>query len=109
MFVFVGGVSPHAVSRDLPARECPACGAVGAMQERRVDSDLSLFFVRVLTLERGAPFLACTRCGWTSMAGSGGNGAPAAGAVAQGPACPHCGSDVQRGWQWCPFCGGPLW
>lgn len=124
MFFFVGGVTPKVTSSDLPYSECPSCGALGTLQERRVDHQPSLFFIPVLTLHKGDPFVTCSRCGFNSLrdggdggglggrgegAGLGGSSGVGDRAVrAQGLVCPHCGSDVQQGWAWCPLCGSAL-
>lgn len=122
MFLFVGGVTPKTVTlRDLPAAECPACDAAGGLQERRVDRVLSLFFVPLLTVHQGRPFLACSGCGWRAGAAAGEDGALSGAGAAPGAAgagggadlpqvCRHCGAEVQdgSGWAFCPFCGAGL-
>jgi hypothetical protein len=102
MFFFIGGIAPRAVTVGSGPADaiCPACGAVGALERRRVDSVLSLFFVDVLTVKRGArTFDACRKCGWTS-AGRGGRGGDGADALAPGA--------DDGGWRFCPFCGAVL-
>jgi hypothetical protein len=118
MVFVIAGVTPAVSVTDLPGRPCPACGAQGGLQQRRVDHKLSLFFVPLATVSRGAPFLACARCGWTSMVGPGGGSGWIGGGGSSGDealggpsppalrhACPHCGTDAQAGWAFCPFCG----
>jgi hypothetical protein len=121
MVFFIAALSPKVVNRDLSGTmECPACGGAGAMQERRVDHMLSLFFVPLITVHRGQPFTACGRCGWSSLkegraaAGAGGSdrqGGRAVSGRGAWPArvCAVCGGQVgDAGWTFCPFCGSML-
>jgi hypothetical protein len=119
-FLFVGGVAPRAVKTRLPGALCPSCRASGAVRETRVDQVLSLFFVPLFTLKRGARAgLACEACGWSSSSSS--SSSPEAPPPPLPPppptqrppppessgrtACPRCGTLIAAGWAYCPSCG----
>lgn len=126
MFFFIGGVTPRPVTEERrPLQLCPACETAGGVERRRVDHSLSVFFVPLLTVHRGAPFLACTHCGWTEFDSNSGGGLGGAGrgivedADGDGGSkvaaprtgaqcCAQCGTRVDPAWSFCPFCGSTL-
>ncbi|KAG2482135.1 hypothetical protein HYH03_018921 [Edaphochlamys debaryana] len=68
-FFFVGGLSPQLrVLRHL-AERCGSCGERGSLRLLRSDSVLRLFFVPVWSF-KGAEFMACEACGWSSAPGA---------------------------------------
>lgn len=128
VFFFIGGVAPRAVSRALRGARCPSCGGANSLVERRVDHMLSVFFIPIFPVSRGAPILACSSCGWsdTRMGEDRGGvppptppGHPVGGVPAQPrrlmpPAprqhhleqCPSCSRTVEDpAFRFCPFCG----
>lgn len=103
MFFFIGGIQPKTVETDNTPRMCPSCGLYQA-KLKRVDHYLSLFFIPVLRVKKGDPFLQCERCGVSS----GETGGPhlASGSISQQPGrCRQCGGLIERGFNFCPFCG----
>ena len=60
-FFFIGGIQPKTVTLDRQARTCPACGLAGAYT-RRTDHYLSLFFIPLVRVKKGEPYLYCQRC-----------------------------------------------
>lgn len=61
MFFFIGGVQPKTVRLDKQARICPVCQH-SAVYLKRVDHYLSLFFIPLFPVKKGAPFLSCDNC-----------------------------------------------
>lgn len=61
MFFVIGGVQPRTVRVDKQARICPACQH-SAVYLKRVDHYLSLFFIPLFPVKKGAPFLSCDNC-----------------------------------------------
>ncbi|MFW6146783.1 MAG: zinc ribbon domain-containing protein [Thermodesulfobacteriota bacterium] len=104
MFFFIGGIQPKTVTLEKQARTCPRCGHVG-LSLKRVDHYVSLFFIPLFPVKRGAPFVICDHCNSIlqehdfSMA-------------YQGPEkekrCPSCGRKVEPEFAFCPYCGKPL-
>jgi RNA polymerase subunit RPABC4/transcription elongation factor Spt4 len=103
MFFFIAGVQPRTKTLEGEARACPACGRI-SLRRRRVDHVLSLFFIPLFPVKRGAPFLACGNCGaifdedgcrWTQ------GPSPGAGI------CRFCGRMLDRDFSYCPYCGTP--
>ena len=59
--IFIAGVSPKTTVLEKTARLCPVCGLARARMQR-VDHWLSLFFIPVFRVKKGAAFLFCDRC-----------------------------------------------
>lgn len=101
MFFFIGGVQPRTVTLDETPRLCPACGLAQA-RLRRIDHYLSLFFIPLIPVKRGAPILECQRCGAVSPPDS----TPGAYRVeTRAGKCLRCGSALEPGFRFCPYCG----
>jgi hypothetical protein len=65
MFFFIGGIQPKTIDLDDQPRMCPSCGLYKA-KLKRADRYLSVFFIPVLRVKKGDPFLFCERCGVAS-------------------------------------------
>jgi hypothetical protein len=102
MFFFIGGVQPKTVDVDNQPMLCPSCGLLRA-RHKRVDHYLSLFFIPILPVKRGEPFLFCDRCGVQSREqfhkDYSNNGSRA---------CKNCGRRLESDFSYCPFCGKSL-
>jgi len=61
MFFFIGGIQPKTVLVDKQARSCSRCGHF-EVYLKRVDHYLSLFFIPLFPVKKGAPFLICENC-----------------------------------------------
>jgi len=99
--IFIAGVSPRVKVLDQNPRRCSVCGLNQAYY-KRIDHYLSLFFIPILRVKKGQPFLACDSCeqmGHTS-----------------GPdftrhssddrrTCRYCGQGVTGDFKFCPYCG----
>lgn len=104
MFFVIGGIQPRTRILDRQPRSCPACGFLQVVL-KRMDSYLSLFFIPLIRVKKGIPFLACGNCGAlydeqgvrvdVTRGGS-------------GLRCRHCGRAVAGDFIFCPYCGKPL-
>jgi len=104
MFFFIGGITPKTRKIDDTPRRCPACGLYQAYR-MRVDYYLNLFFIPVLKVKTGQPFIMCERCH------------KAADEFARdfsayreetGLLCKFCGNPIHKGFFYCPSCGKKL-
>ncbi len=103
-FFIIGGIQPKVRVLDERPVRCPTCGLHQAYT-RRVDHYLSLFFIPLIRVRTGVPFLACERCGQ-----SGSEGYPNASRPTPGHArhCRSCNRDLPLGYEFCPYCGRRL-
>ncbi len=101
--IFIGGLTPKTRIIDPKPRRCPLCG-LNQAHYRRVDHYLSFFFIPVLRVKKGEPFLSCGRCqqevGEMVQARDFARDLPAA-------ACARCGRGLQEDFRYCPGCGNP--
>jgi RNA polymerase subunit RPABC4/transcription elongation factor Spt4 len=99
--IFIAGVSPKIKVLDQNPRRCPVCGLHQAYN-KRMDHYLSLFFIPILRVKKGEPFLACDRCEQTAQApGSDLTQPPRE----EAKACRYCGKNVGNDFKFCPYCG----
>jgi hypothetical protein len=102
MFFVIAGIQPKTRTLDHLPQRCPRCGLHQAYT-RQVDQYLSLFFIPLVRVRRGEPFLFCLRCNLPVGKDSGDRrdapGAP------QKHACSRCGRAVQAQYAYCPHCG----
>jgi len=61
MFFFIGGVQPKTIELDEQPRICSSCGLCQARM-KRVDHYISIFFLPILRIKKGEPFLLCEKC-----------------------------------------------
>lgn len=102
--IFIGGVQPKTRTLEGTPRLCPACRVASAYL-KRTDHYISLFFIPLIPISRGSPFLACERCGRVfdergdTMA-----------SLREGMRrlCPGCGERLDPGFSFCPYCGRAL-
>jgi|Deesub1362B_J571_1020462.scaffolds.fasta_scaffold07360_3 predicted amidophosphoribosyltransferase len=102
--IFIGGVQPKTRTLDDHPRICPHCGLSRAYL-KRTDHYISLFFIPLIPISRGKPFLACELCG--SIFDE--RGQPMT--LPSGPKerhCPGCGEPVESHFSYCPYCGRAL-
>jgi RNA polymerase subunit RPABC4/transcription elongation factor Spt4 len=104
MFFFIGGIQPKAVTLEDTPRMCPVCGLYQA-RLMRVDQYLSLFFIPIVRIKKGTPFLQCRSCG--SIFSETGE-ILARRAEREGLVCPSCGRSIEPGFRFCPLCGKRL-
>ncbi|MGD8982584.1 MAG: zinc ribbon domain-containing protein [Desulfobacteraceae bacterium] len=105
MFFLIAGVQPKTVTLDGQPKKCPSCGLDQALT-KRVDHYLSIFFLPLVRVKKGSPFLRCQSCGSLSHeSGEVWHG------YEEGPGgrdCPYCGKRLEPGFRFCPFCGKSL-
>lgn len=101
MFFFIGGVQPKTVRLDKQPRLCPVCGH-HEVYLKRTDHYLSLFFIPLFRVKKGAPFLSCDNC--RSVFDEGGL-AVHKGRNDRSLACPYCGRALEDDFDFCPRCG----
>ncbi|QTA92445.1 zinc ribbon domain-containing protein [Desulfonema magnum] len=97
----IAGISPKIKTLDDKPRLCPVCGLAQAYY-RRTDHYFSLFFIPILRVKKGEPFIMCEKCernmhefgdeynDWLDK---------------QDKTCKHCGRALHQDFQYCPFCG----
>jgi hypothetical protein len=99
--IFIAGITPKTKRIDQNPRRCPVCG-LGQAYSARIDHYLSLFFIPILRVKKGEPFIMCDRCekpvgqfeqGYASSPDN------------QNQRCRYCGKALQKGFIFCPYCG----
>jgi ribosomal protein S14 len=100
MFI-IAGVSPKTTILDKNPRRCPVCGLHQAYFTR-VDHYFSLFFIPLIRVKKGEPFIMCDRCkGQISEFGEEQN----ARSGKQQNKCRNCGRGIDKDFDFCPYCG----
>ena len=98
----IAGIQPKIKQLEDTPRRCPACGQLRAYR-KRVDHYLSLFFIPLLKVKTGEPFLLCDHC---TRSGATLSGDAGSGPAAQKDRCPACGRPIEPDYHFCPYCGG---
>lgn len=98
--IFIAGISPKTKTLDQNPRRCPTCGLHQAYN-RRVDHYLSLFFIPVIRVKKGEPFIVCDRCAATST-----EFGPDFGHQSRDDEqrCRYCGKPLNPDFKYCPYC-----
>ena len=99
--IFIAGVSPKIKRIDENPRRCPICGLTKAYY-KRVDHYFSLFFIPLLRVKKGVPYIICDHCEKTVHQFSENQ---ATGPQAPDRHCRNCGRLIQRDFKYCPSCG----
>ncbi len=102
---FIAGVQSKKARLEGHDRRCPNCNA-NTLQLTRMDNYISLFFIPVIPIKRGEPFLLCRTCDAAYAADMGGGtmndmqyDEP------QGRTCGSCNKQVAGDFSYCPYCG----
>jgi uncharacterized protein (DUF983 family) len=103
MCFFIAGVQPKTRTLDSTPQRCPRCGLYQAYTQQ-VDHYVSLFFIPLLRIKQGTPFLFCHRCGQPVEPGSQ-QGSMASPFLRSPPVCHQCGRNLERQFKYCPYCG----
>ncbi len=103
MCLFIAGVQPKTRTLDLTPRRCPQCGLHQAYAQQ-VDHYFSLFFIPLVRVKKGEPFLYCRRCRQPVDSGLGASPTTPA-HDQQKPTCRQCGRSIQKEFHYCPYCG----
>jgi RNA polymerase subunit RPABC4/transcription elongation factor Spt4 len=96
-FFLIGGIQPKVRVLDEKPRRCPVCGLHQAYF-KRIDHYLSLFFVPLLKVKTGEPFIMCERCEKSVS-----EFAPEL--DGQTRRCRTCNKDLPADYKFCPHCG----
>jgi len=104
MFFIIGGVQPKTVLVDKQARSCSACGHL-EVYIKRVDHYLSLFFIPLFPVKKGAPFLVCENC--KTVFDEHAYRVDFEQGIGE-KRCPYCGRHIDPDFTFCPYCGKAL-
>ena len=99
----IAGISPKTKILDQNPRSCPVCGLAQAYF-KRVDHYLSIFFIPVLRVKKGEPFIMCNRCEGT-LDEFGEEQKFRFGR--QTSRCKNCDKVLKKNFIYCPYCGKP--
>ena len=99
----IAGVSPKTKIIDKNPRRCPVCGLARA-HYKRVDHYFNLFFIPILRVKKGEPFIMCDECERTVHEIGQDHTIQSARHKAK---CKSCGKDLHSDFKYCPFCGKP--
>lgn len=100
----IAGVSPKTKIIDQQPRRCPVCGLTRACL-KRVDHYFSLFFIPILRVKKGEPFVLCETCERMTHEFSNRYFRQEADPH---PRCRECGRVVEKEFTYCPYCGKAL-
>ncbi|UCD31330.1 MAG: zinc ribbon domain-containing protein [Desulfobacterales bacterium] len=97
----IAGVCPKTKILDGHSKRCPACGLSQAYF-KRIDHYFNLFFIPLIRVKKGEPFLMCKRCEQTVQEDDR-NYHPMPNR--QDKRCDHCGQALADKFSYCPYCG----
>lgn len=101
---FIAGVQPRMVRIEKYTQPCLSCEYFDVYL-KRVDHYISLFFIPLIRIKKGVPFLVCENCGvHQDQQGS----AFGWGERSKPQKCGFCGKSVEPDFSYCPFCGRSL-
>jgi RNA polymerase subunit RPABC4/transcription elongation factor Spt4 len=104
MFFFIAGIQPKTKTLDKTPRFCPVCGMQQAYL-KRIDHYLSLFFIPLVPVKQGQPFLVCENCERVRIEKEHQYEAPSWDAEKR---CRSCGRALEKDFLFCPYCGRQL-
>jgi RNA polymerase subunit RPABC4/transcription elongation factor Spt4 len=104
MFFFIAGIQPKTVIIEKQTRSCPSCGQFDVLL-KRVDHYVSLFFIPIFSVKKGAPFLICDNC--NTILDERGYRMDTEQPMRE-KRCPSCGREVDSDFTFCPYCGKGL-
>ncbi len=99
----IAGVSPKIKVLDKKPGICPVCGLNQAYL-KRVDHYFNLFFIPILRVKTGDPFIMCDRCEKTVPEF---DQEYATVPDVMKMRCGHCDKTIQNSFKYCPHCGNP--
>ena len=99
----IAGVSPRTKVLDENPRICPVCGLYQAYF-KRIDHYFNLFFIPILRVKKGDPFIMCDRCEKTVHEF---DQESAKMPVEKQMTCNHCDKSIHKDFKYCPHCGNP--
>jgi rRNA maturation endonuclease Nob1 len=101
MFFFIAGLQPRTIVLDKKQQVCPSCGLHQAVK-KRTDYYLSLFFLPIIPVKKGIPYLYCSNCNDHSI--------PSGIELDHSQSrlknrCVQCGRPLEPEFILCPYCG----
>jgi uncharacterized CHY-type Zn-finger protein len=103
MFFVIAGMQPKTRTLDGTPRRCPRCGLHQAITQR-VDHYISLFFIPLIRVKQGNPFLYCQRCRQPVDNNGTETSIPPSNSP-QKPVCRQCNRTLSPDFRHCPYCG----
>ena len=103
MFFFIFVIQPRTVVLEEQPQACPSCAHTG-VRLKRVDHYISLFFIPLIRIKKGVPFLTCDNCR-VVLDGDETRGSGEFGRVNGLSTCTYCGKFFSRDYSYCPYCG----
>jgi hypothetical protein len=95
-------MQPKKVQIDDQPWPCPNCGLPSA-RRKRLDHYISLFFIPLIPVKRGEPFLECNRCG--GVFDESGRAQAEHFYPEASRRCAKCGEQLSADFKYCPHCG----
>ena len=100
MFI-IAGISPKTITVEPGPVLCPACGLAQA-RYKRIDHYFSLFFIPLVRVKKGEPFLHCDRC---ENRTTDPRGTRETLNDRKPMECPYCLRKLKKDFSYCPYCG----
>jgi RNA polymerase subunit RPABC4/transcription elongation factor Spt4 len=104
MFLFIGGIQPRTVVLESLHQSCPVCGKV-SVKLKRVDHYIAVFFIPLLRVKKGNPFLYCQHC--NLIVDEKGRETAFEHPDKQ-QKCRYCKQSFNPAYSYCPYCGKPV-
>jgi hypothetical protein len=101
---FIAGVQPRTVRIEKHTQACTSCAHFD-VYVKRVDHYISLFFIPLIRIKKGTPFLVCDNCGTYPEQQDSAFEFRKAGKPQK---CGYCGRSVEPDFSYCPSCGRSL-
>ncbi len=97
----IAGVSPKTKVLDNNPRPCPICGLFRAYY-KRVDHYFNLFFIPIIRVKKGEPFIMCEKCERTVQEFEHDYHTIS---TEYDFTCNNCGKTLHKDFKYCPYCG----
>ena len=98
MFFFIGGVQPRTVRLEKYGGACPRCSRFDVWV-KRVDQYISVFFIPLIRIKKGVPFISCENCNSVF------DNLSRMEEIDEVHRCNSCGKEVEPDFRYCPYCG----
>ena len=102
MFFSIGGIQPRTVRLEKQSRACPVCSHFNVYLER-TDRYISLFFIPIIPVKRGTPYVICENCRTILDNGFSVHGRGAGENDIH--CCSACWKTLDPKFSYCPYCG----
>jgi RNA polymerase subunit RPABC4/transcription elongation factor Spt4 len=103
MFFFIGGIQPRTTVIERKPGTCPYCSH-NDIRLKRTDHYLALFFIPLVRVKKGMPYLTCDHCS-TILNETGSYTAPGGWNTTREKRCDSCGREMETDFTYCPYCG----